>query len=226
MSRHRLEQKGYSGYSDHAPGIGVSQISHFAGAGIAQSPNTKAEAIIAELTPPNLQSDVEHMANPTETPLPLVAGQVIEVVVERVEVYGAFCRYQTREVLLLIPETSWVASYCSCQQFTSPGDRHTVKVLRVSPTTGEVSVTLMGLHPNPWENGALTPGQEHLARVVRHVANSDRCGGGPGFLLELVPGGFVMTPDAGQAWQPSQQVRVVVQESDAFKRSVSITPLE
>lgn len=115
-------------------------------------------------------------------------GQVVEVEVQTVAVFGAFCRSQDREVLLLIPETSWVASYCSCDQFTGPGDRHTVRILNVDPNSGQASATIRGLHPDPWADGSLAPGWEHLARVVRRVEAADRSGGRPGVLLELVPG--------------------------------------
>jgi hypothetical protein len=156
----------------------------------------------------------------------LIPGQVVEVEVQKVAVFGAFCRYQDQEVLLRIPETSWVASFCSCDQFTAPGDRLTVKILHVDPDPGQASATVTGLHPNPWADGRLAPGLEYLARVVRPVEAADRCGGRPGFLLELVPGSFVMLCDGGQSLRPGQQVRVVVRESDFSKRSVTVALCE
>jgi hypothetical protein len=152
----------------------------------------------------------------------LIPGQVVEVEVQKVAVFGAFCRCQDQEVLLLIPETSWVASYCSCDQFTAPGDRLLVKILHVDPSTGKASATIRGLHPDPWADGRLVPGLEYLARVVRHIAAADRCGHRPGFLLELMPGTFVVLCYGDQALQPRQQVRVVVRESDFSKRSVTV----
>ncbi len=153
----------------------------------------------------------------------LAIGQVVEVEVQRVEVYGAFCRSGNQEILLLIPETSWIASFCSTRQFTAPGDRLVVKILHVDPLTGKTSATLRGMHPDPWPDGSLTPGREHLARVVRFVSEADRCGGAPGFLLELLPGAFVMLRALGRSLEPGERIRVVVRESDSRRRSVTVT---
>ena len=128
--------------------------------------------------------------------------------------FGAFC----------IPETSCVASYCSCDQFTAPGDRLRVKVLHIDPGTGQVSATIQGLYQNPWADGRLAPGSEHRARVVRYVEAADRCEGGPGWLLELVPGAFVMLCGGGRTLERGQEVRVVIRESDVTKRAVTIAP--
>ena len=50
----------------------------------------------------------------------LATGQIVDVEVRSVAVFGLFCRGEEQEVLVLIPETSWVASFCSCQQFAAP----------------------------------------------------------------------------------------------------------
>src|SRR5437868_4090530 len=120
----------------------------------------------------------------------LATGQIIEVEVHTVAVFGLFCWYYGQEVLVLIPETSWVASFNSCDQFAAPGDRLFVKVLHVDVASGKVAASVIAVHPDPWPGGLLAPGTEHQARVVRFVESADRCGGGPGYLLELVPGAY------------------------------------
>src|SRR4029434_8011752 len=109
----------------------------------------------------------------------LESGDVVEVEVRTVAVFGVFCRHGEQEVLVLIPETSWIASYCSCHQFAEPGDRLTVKVLHVDAVRGQAAASVTALHPDPWPGGLLEPGTEHQARVVRAVEDADRCGGSP-----------------------------------------------
>ena len=115
----------------------------------------------------------------------LAAGQIIEVKVQAVAVFGLFCRHEEQDVLVLIPEISWIASFDSCQQVAEPGDRLTVKVIHVDSDTGKVSASIKQLYPDPWTDGSLAPGTEYQARVVRFVEKADRCKGGPGYLLEL-----------------------------------------
>jgi hypothetical protein len=152
----------------------------------------------------------------------LVPGQVVEVEVRRVAVFGAFCEYDGQELLLLLPETSWVASYCSCDQFAAPGDRLTVKVLCVDATTEQASATVRGLYPDPWADGSLIPGSEYWARVVRYVTAADRCNGQPGYLLEILPGVYVMLCAATFKLERGQRVWVTIRTSEFGKRAVTI----
>jgi predicted RNA-binding protein with RPS1 domain len=151
----------------------------------------------------------------------LAAGQIIEVDVRTVAVFGLFCRYNGQEVLVLIPETSWVASYCSCHQFADAGDRLRVKVLHIDDDSGKVAASVRAVHPDPWSRGSLAPGSEHRARVVRFVECADRCGGGAGYLLELVPGAYVMLC-GGPPLEKGQTCTVTVVESDFSRQAVRV----
>lgn len=105
----------------------------------------------------------------------LVAGEVVEVEVRNVEVFGIFCSHHDQEILVLIPDISWVACFNSCRQFAEPGDRFFVKILNVDSNTGKVAASLKALHPDPWVAGLLKLGAIHRARVVRRVEKADRC---------------------------------------------------
>src|SRR6516225_9557783 len=94
----------------------------------------------------------------------LSTGQIVMVEVRTVATFGLFCRWEEQEVLVLIPETSWVASYCSCHQFAAPGDRLRVKVIHVDAASGKVSASITALHPDPWPCGLLALRTEHQAR--------------------------------------------------------------
>src|SRR5258708_2533798 len=99
----------------------------------------------------------------------LAVGEIVEVEVQTVAVFGVFCRFEVQEVLVLIPETSWIASFCSCHQFAEAGDRFAVKIKHVDLGTGKIAASIRELYPTPWETGQLAPGTEHRARVVRYV---------------------------------------------------------
>jgi len=152
----------------------------------------------------------------------LFRGQVVETEVVQVFVWGVFCKHQDQELLIRIPETSWIASFCACHQFAVVGDRLTVKILYVDPQSGQVSASVREAHANPWEDGRLAPGLEYQSRVVRRVANADRCGNSPGYLLELFPGSFVMLCEREEPLEVGGTVRVVIQTSDFSRRSVTV----
>ena len=151
----------------------------------------------------------------------VAAGDIIEVEVVSVAVFGLFCRYGEQEVLVRIPEISWIASYNSCEQFASPGDRFRVMVIYINAVSGQVSGSIKAICPDPWPSDKLAVGTEYRARVVRPVASADRCGGAPGYLLELFPAAYVMM--CGGPHLESGQVRSVrIIASNSFKRSVQV----
>lgn len=152
----------------------------------------------------------------------LAARQIVEVEVQTVAVFGLFCRYDGQEVLVLIPETSWVACFCSCHQFAAPGDRLTVKVIHVDVDSGKIAASVKAVHPDPWPGGLLAPGTEHQARVVRFVESADRCGDGPGYLLELLPGAYVMLCGGEPPLEEGRTCTVRVVESDVSRHSVRV----
>jgi predicted RNA-binding protein with RPS1 domain len=156
----------------------------------------------------------------------LTAGQIVEVEVHTVAVFGVFCHYKGEDVLVLIPETSWIASYCSCEQFAEPGDRLLIKIIHVDQATGKVAGSIKELYPNPWEAGQLAPGTDHQSRVVRYVREADRCNDRPGYLIELLPGAYAMLCAAGLSLTKNQRCTVTVSESDPFKRAVKVAVKE
>jgi ribosomal protein S1 len=153
----------------------------------------------------------------------LAIGDVIEVEVRTVAVFGLFCRHEEQEVLILIPETSWVTSFCSCEQFAEPGDRFPVKIIHVDGPAGRIAASIKALHSDPWASGAFKPGTEHRARVVRYVEKADRCNDAPGYLIELIPGSYAMLCADDLALVADQRVAVVIRESDFEKRAVRVT---
>jgi hypothetical protein len=67
------------------------------------------------------------------------------------------------------------------------------------------------LIPRPGD--LLAPGSEHRARVVRFIESAHRCGDGTGYLLELVPGAYVVLC-GGPALEKGQTCTLTVVEAD------------
>lgn len=151
----------------------------------------------------------------------VVAGDILEVEVRAAAPFGLFCRADERDVLVLISETSWIASFSSCQQFAGPGDRFRVQVLHADAASGKVSASIKALYPDPWPFGWLAPGTEHRARVVRFIERADRCGDGPGCLLELMPGAYAVLC-GGVPLESGRTCTVTVVTSDFSNRSVQV----
>ena len=117
---------------------------------------------------------------------------IIAVEIKNIQVYGLFCTYQSLDILVLIPELSWVASFNSSDQFASVGDNITIIVTGVDLQNNRNSGSIKACHPNPWSTKQILLGASYSARVVRFVKNSDRCNNNSAYLIELLPGSFVM----------------------------------
>lgn len=152
----------------------------------------------------------------------LKVGDVVDAEVTSVQVFGIFCRHGQEEMLVLIPETSWIASACSCEQYAQPGDTLTVRIIHIDVASGKIAATIKGRHPNPWETGQLNVGCRHEAVVVRHVERSDRCKDQPAYLLELMPGAFTMLCDTTKTLAPGDRVAVIIKSSNPRKLAVEI----
>src|SRR4029078_11311877 len=122
-----------------------------------------------------------------------------------------------------IPDISWVASFCSCEQFTEPGDRISVKIINVDARTGTLAASIKALYPDPWMSGELVPGAEYEGRVVRFVERADRCMDQGCFLIEMLPGAFVMLCASGRTLDVGQRIKVAIQESYFSKRAVRVS---
>ncbi|HEU4321593.1 MAG TPA: hypothetical protein VFS21_00455 [Roseiflexaceae bacterium] len=156
----------------------------------------------------------------------LEPGQVVEVEVVAVAVFGFFGRHGAQGLLVRLPEVSWIASFGSCALFTDVGERHTVRVLHVDAASGRVSASIRRLHPDPWPADTIAAGRVYRARVLRRVAHADRCGGAPAHLVELVPGGFAMLCDTGHPLAPGEICPVLVRSADPRRRAVELALVE
>jgi ribosomal protein S1 len=150
----------------------------------------------------------------------LKVGDVVDAEVTNVQVFGILCRHCDEEILVLIPETSWIASCSSCRRFAQLGDKLRVKILHIDVVSRKIAATIKGQHPNPWQTDELCVGVYHHARIVRYVEESEY--DQPGYLIELVPGGYTMLYGQQASFVPGDHVSVIIQSSNPEKLAVDV----
>lgn len=156
----------------------------------------------------------------------LKVGDIVRAKVRRTEVFGVFCECRGREILVLIPETSWIPCFNSCHQFASVGDELEVKLVVVNEEQEKIAGSIRAMHPenNPWEGSwQLRAGDEFSATVIRWVEKADRCGDNGGYLVALRPAAFVMLCGLdADAYRPGDVCPVVVTSIDERRRQVKV----
>jgi len=161
-----------------------------------------------------------------EKPAPPTPGEIVTARVKQIAPFGLFLDYYGYDLLLLIPETSWVACYASCSQLADIGDEFRVRVLHYAEGRDQYTVSHKAIYPesNPWGGSwELQAGDTLEATVVRPVERADRCGDGTGWLLELRPGAYVMLcGHADAAWAKGERCQVTVTAVDAARRAVAV----
>jgi len=159
-------------------------------------------------------------------PEALNPGDVVRVVVRKTAVFGLFCEYGTDEILVLIPEISWIPSFASCEQVAAVGDELEVKIVHIDRERNKIAGSLRALHPesDPWHGAwRLGIGDVLEATVVRWVEKADRCGDAGGYLLALRPAALVMLcgQEAGR-FKSGDRVAVRVTAIDARQGKVTV----
>jgi S1 RNA binding domain len=162
----------------------------------------------------------------TDATPPLNTGDVVRAVVRKTAVFGLFCECGSHEILVLIPEISWIPSFASCEQVAAVGDQLKVKIIHIDRDRNKIAGSVVALYPenNPWHGAwQLGVGDVLEATVVRWVDKADRCGGAGGYFLALRPAALVMI--CGQAagrFKNGDTVAVKVTALDARTRQVTV----
>jgi len=153
-------------------------------------------------------------------------GDVVRAVVRKTAVFGLFCEYGTHEILVLIPEISWIPSFNSCEQVVAVGDELEIKIVHIDRERNKIAGSLRALYPgsDPW-HGAWQFGVGDVldGTVIRWVEQADRCGDAGGYLLALRPAALVMLcgQEAGR-FKSGDRVAVRVTAIDARKGKVTV----
>ena len=94
-------------------------------------------------------------------------GQIVAGTVARLTKFGAFVDLGDVDGLLHISEMSWSRINRS-EEAVKPGDQVQVKILRVDPESGKLSLSMKFDHENPWRIAA---DQFHVGDIVEGTVN-------------------------------------------------------
>jgi transcriptional accessory protein Tex/SPT6 len=72
-------------------------------------------------------------------------GDVVRATVPKTAVFGLFCEYRTHEILVLIPEISWIPSFASCEQVAAVGDELEIKIIHIDKDCNKIAGSLRAM---------------------------------------------------------------------------------
>ncbi|NUU78194.1 30S ribosomal protein S1 [Paenibacillus xylanilyticus] len=130
------------------------------------------------------QKDVleqEFEANKAEVMAGLQEGQVIEGTVQRLTQFGAFVDVGGVDGLVHVSELAWT-HVDKPSDVLSEGDKVSVKVLKVDPEKGKISLSMKAVQPGPWETaGEKFNTSDIVTGVVKRLVDF-------GAFVEIAPG--------------------------------------
>ena len=125
--------------------------------------------------------DADFEENKTRVMESLEVGQEIEGTVQRLTPFGAFVDIGGVDGLVHVSELSW-QHVAHPKDVVSEGDTVRVKVLKVDPSVGKISLSIKAAQPGPWDSAA---GQFNTGDIVtgtvRRLVNF-------GAFVEIAPG--------------------------------------
>ncbi|HEY2492878.1 MAG TPA: 30S ribosomal protein S1 [Paenibacillus sp.] len=170
--------------------------------------------------------DAEFEANKLEIMANLKEGQELEGTVQRLTQFGAFVDVGGVDGLVHVSEMAW-SHVDKPADVVSEGDKVKVKVLKVDPEKGKISLSIKAAQPGPWESasGQFNIGDVVTGEVKRLVAF--------GAFVELAPGveglvhisqishKHIATPQ--EVLKEGQQVQVKILDMNPVERRVSLS---
>lgn len=170
--------------------------------------------------------DQEFEQNKVQVMSSLQVGQELEGTVQRLTPFGAFVDIGGVDGLVHVSELSW-QHVAHPKDFVSEGDSVRVKVLKVDPAAGKISLSMKAAQPGPWETAA---GQFNIGDVVtgtvRRLVNF-------GAFVEIAPGveglvhisqiahRHIATPH--EVLQEGQEVQAKVLDFNPAEKRVSLS---
>ncbi|TCN01733.1 small subunit ribosomal protein S1 [Paenibacillus sp. BK033] len=106
--------------------------------------------------------DAEYEQNKQQVIAGLQVGAQLEGTVQRLTPFGAFVDIGGIDGLVHVSELSW-QHVAHPKDVVSEGQKVTVKVLKVDPAAGKISLSIKAAQPGPWESAA---GQFNVGDIV------------------------------------------------------------
>ncbi|MDB4867834.1 MAG: rpsA [Cohnella sp.] len=110
-----------------------------------------------------LEADYEHQKQQIMSNLQ--PGQVLEGTVQRLTPFGAFVDIGGVDGLVHVSEMAW-SHVAHPADVVSEGQTVKVKVLKIDPSVGKISLSIKAAQPGPWENAS---DQFHTGEIVSGV---------------------------------------------------------
>ncbi|MCL6515583.1 30S ribosomal protein S1 [Alicyclobacillus sp.] len=194
----------------------------------------KIRVMVVEIDPENNKLilsrkavlEQEQAEEAAKTIASLEVGSVVEGTVQRLTNFGVFVDVGGVDGLVHVSELAW-HHVADPSEVVRPGDRVKVKILRVDPEAGRVSLSMKEATPSPWETAAYDfhPG-DVVTGVVRRVVDF-------GAFVELKPGleGLVHVSQiahehvakASDVLQEGQEVKVKILAVDPERQRISLS---
>jgi small subunit ribosomal protein S1 len=156
----------------------------------------------------------------------LAEGEIRDGVVKNITDYGAFVDLGGVDGLLHVTDISW-KRITHPSQVLNVGDTVKVQIVKINPETHRISLGMKQLQSDPWDGiGAKYPAGLKIKGIVTNIADY-------GAFVELEPGveGLIHVSEMswtkknahpGKIVSSSQEVEVIVLESDSAKRRISL----
>ncbi|WP_168119175.1 30S ribosomal protein S1 [Paenibacillus sp. HB172176] len=170
--------------------------------------------------------DAEFEQNKQEIMGSLEIGQELEGTVQRLTPFGAFVDIGGVDGLVHVSEISW-QHVAHPKDVVSEGDQVKVKVLKVDPAAGKISLSIKAAQPGPWDTAA---GQFNVGDIVTGVVRRIVTFGA---FVEIAPGveglvhisqiahRHIATPH--EVLKEGQEVKAKILDFNAGEKRVSLS---
>lgn len=170
--------------------------------------------------------EAEFEANKQKVMAELQEGQVLEGTVQRLTQFGAFVDVGGVDGLVHVSEIAW-SHVDKPADALSEGDKVTVKVLKVDPEKGKISLSIKAAQPGPWETAAekfqtgdVVTGQ--VRRLVNFGAFVELAPGVEGLVhISQISHKHIGTPQ--EVLKEGQDVQVKILDINADEKRVSLS---
>ena len=86
----------------------------------------------------------------------------------------------------------------------------------------QYAISIRSLYQNPWENDSFKVGSIYQSFIRHKVNDADRLDYNSGYLVEIIPGSFVMLDPDGERFKENDVCEVIITHKDEQKHALKI----